>query len=71
MAADIFISSWDKVPVGEDQKQHLRITRDIAARFNYHWTQLIEVARATYSRLKVRASLTDGTRKMSVLNLRR
>ncbi len=34
MAADILIYDSDKVPVGKDQKQHLEITRDIAAKFN-------------------------------------
>ncbi len=34
MAADILLYSADKVPVGEDQKQHLELTRDLAQRFN-------------------------------------
>jgi tryptophanyl-tRNA synthetase len=34
MAADILLYRTDKVPVGQDQKQHLELTRDIAARFN-------------------------------------
>ena len=34
MAADILIYSADKVPVGEDQRQHLELTRDLAQRFN-------------------------------------
>ena len=34
MAADILLYQADLVPVGEDQKQHLEITRDIAKRFN-------------------------------------
>ena len=34
MAADILIYQADLVPVGEDQKQHVELTRDIAARFN-------------------------------------
>ena len=34
MAADILLYQTDLVPVGQDQKQHLEITRDIAARFN-------------------------------------
>jgi tryptophanyl-tRNA synthetase len=35
MAADILIYNADKVPVGQDQKQHLEMTRDIAQRFNH------------------------------------
>lgn len=34
MAADILLYDADKVPVGEDQKQHLELTRDIAGRIN-------------------------------------
>ena len=35
MAADILLYDADLVPVGQDQKQHLEMTRDIAARFNH------------------------------------
>jgi tryptophanyl-tRNA synthetase len=35
MAADILLYDADEVPVGEDQKQHVELTRDIAARFNH------------------------------------
>lgn len=70
MAADILLYQADKVPVGEDQKQHLELTRDIAARFNHQFasekapvlklpTPLI---RSDGARVM---SLTDGTRKMS------
>ena len=34
MAADILLYHADKVPVGDDQKQHLELTRDIAHKFN-------------------------------------
>ncbi len=37
MAADILLYQTDLVPVGEDQRQHLEITRDIAGRFNGVW----------------------------------
>lgn len=37
-AADILLHDIDAVPVGEDQKQHIEITRDIATRFNNHYT---------------------------------
>jgi len=39
MAADILLYQADRVPVGEDQKQHLELTRDIAARFNYQFSR--------------------------------
>ena len=34
MAADILLYDADEVPVGDDQKQHVELTRDIAQRFN-------------------------------------
>ena len=37
MAADILAYRAEKVPVGEDQKQHLELARDIAAKFNHDW----------------------------------
>jgi tryptophanyl-tRNA synthetase len=70
MAADILLYDTDKVPVGEDQKQHLELTRDIAARLNYQFGQEDQpilklpepIIRAEGARVM---SLTDGTRKMS------
>ena len=41
MAADILLYHADKVPVGEDQKQHLELTRDIAQKFNNDYGQRI------------------------------
>jgi tryptophanyl-tRNA synthetase len=69
-ASDILLYEPDKVPVGEDQKQHLELTRDIAARLNYLFgkedqpvLKLPEpMIRAAGARVM---SLTDGTRKMS------
>lgn len=69
-AADILLYEPDKVPVGEDQKQHLELTRDIAARLNYLYgkedqpvLKLPEpMIRAEGARVM---SLTDGTKKMS------
>jgi tryptophanyl-tRNA synthetase len=70
MAADILLYRPDKVPVGEDQKQHLELTRDIVNRFNFKFgipehpiLKLPEpLIRAEGARVM---SLTDGTRKMS------
>lgn len=69
-AADILLYEPDKVPVGEDQKQHLELTRDIAARLNYLFGKEDQpvlklpdpMIRAAGARVM---SLTDGTRKMS------
>ena len=41
MAADILIFNADIVPVGQDQKQHVEMARDIAQRFNYHYGKLL------------------------------
>ncbi|MGI3163388.1 tryptophan--tRNA ligase [Pseudooceanicola sp. 200-1SW] len=67
MAADILIYHATHVPVGEDQKQHVELTRDIAAKFNHDYGQdffpLTEpVIEGTATRVM---SLRDGTRKMS------
>ena len=69
MAADILLYQADKVPVGEDQKQHLELTRDIAARFNYHFSRTQPVLKLPEPLIRSEGarvmSLTDGTRKMS------
>lgn len=70
MAADILLYDADKVPVGEDQKQHLELTRDIAARLNHLFGSEEEpvlklpdpLIRSEGARVM---SLTDGTKKMS------
>jgi len=58
------------VPVGEDQKQHLELTRDIAARFNYQFGSekkpILKVPEPLIRSAGARVmSLTDGTKKMS------
>ena len=69
MAADILLYQADKVPVGEDQKQHLELTRDIAARFNYQFCREQPVLKLPEPLIRAEGarvmSLTDGTRKMS------
>jgi tryptophanyl-tRNA synthetase len=69
MAADILLYQADRVPVGEDQKQHLELTRDIAARFNYLYARqqpVLKQPQALIQKAGARVmSLTDGTRKMS------
>ncbi|MBR8826658.1 MAG: tryptophan--tRNA ligase [Gomphosphaeria aponina SAG 52.96 = DSM 107014] len=70
MAADILLYEADKVPVGEDQKQHLELTRDIAARLNDKFgnkdEQILKIPAPLISKEGARVmSLTDGTSKMS------
>jgi tryptophanyl-tRNA synthetase len=69
MAADILLYQADKVPVGEDQKQHLELTRDIAVRFNHQFAKKKPVLKLPEALIQADGarvmSLTDGTRKMS------
>ncbi len=69
MAADILLYNADKVPVGEDQKQHLELTRDIAVRFNHQFGQgetILKLPNPLIRKEGARVmSLTDGTSKMS------
>ncbi|MFB2833609.1 tryptophan--tRNA ligase [Floridanema evergladense] len=69
MAADILLYQADKVPVGEDQKQHLELTRDIAARFNHLFGNDKKVLKLPDPLIRAEGarvmSLTDGTKKMS------
>lgn len=68
MAADILLYQADYVPVGEDQRQHLEITRDIAARFNGVYGPTLTVPEAFIPKAEKGArimSLQDPTRKMS------
>ncbi len=46
MAADILMFNADIVPVGQDQKQHIEMTRDIALRFNHHYGELLTPTRS-------------------------
>lgn len=69
-AADILLYEPDKVPVGEDQKQHLELTRDIAARLNYLFGKedqpILKLPEPMIRKEGARVmSLTDGTKKMS------
>ncbi|MGD1897117.1 MAG: tryptophan--tRNA ligase [Phormidesmis sp.] len=69
-AADILLYEPDIVPVGEDQKQHLELTRDIAGRLNYQFgTEKKPVLKVPEPLIRPDGarimSLTDGTKKMS------
>lgn len=66
MAADILLYKPDLVPVGEDQKQHLEIARDIAIRFNHIYGDVFTVPEAYIPKAGARVrSLQDPSRKMS------
>ncbi|MDJ0734560.1 MAG: tryptophan--tRNA ligase [Nostocaceae cyanobacterium] len=69
MASDILLYQADKVPVGEDQKQHLELTRDIVNRFNHQFAKDESVLKLPEPLIRKEGarvmSLTDGTKKMS------
>ena len=66
MAADILLYKSDLVPVGEDQKQHLEIARDIAVRFNNIYGDVFTVPEAYIPKAGARIrSLQDPSKKMS------
>ncbi len=64
MAADILMFKANKVPVGQDQVQHLEMTRDIAARFNHTYKPLFVLPEAVVDEKTAVLSGLDG-RKMS------
>ena len=67
MAADILAYHATHVPVGEDQKQHVELTRDIAAKFNHDFgTPFFPLAEPIIEGAATRVmSLRDGSKKMS------
>jgi tryptophanyl-tRNA synthetase len=66
MASDILLYQTDLVPVGEDQKQHLELTRDIAIRFNRDYGQTFVVPDPFIPKVGARImSLADPAKKMS------
>ena len=66
MAADILLYQTDLVPVGEDQKQHLELTRDLAIRFNRDYGDTFRVPDPYIPKVGARImSLSDPTKKMS------
>ncbi|MFB7395220.1 tryptophan--tRNA ligase [Streptomyces sp. NPDC056191] len=65
MAADILAYGTDEVPVGEDQTQHVELTRDLAVRFNQRYGHTFTVPRATRPEVAARVmDLQDPTSKM-------
>ena len=69
MAADILVYNADLVPVGEDQKQHLELTRDLAGRFNSRFGEYFTLPDPYIPKVGARImSLDDASKKMSKSN---
>ena len=66
MAADILLYNADLVPVGEDQKQHMELTRDLAERFNKKYKEIFTIPDIRLPKVGARImSLQEPTKKMS------
>lgn len=66
MAADILVHDTDRVPVGDDQRQHLEITRDVAQRFNSRYGETFVIPEAYIPKAGARVmDLQSPTNKMS------
>jgi tryptophanyl-tRNA synthetase len=66
MAADILLYDTDRVPVGDDQRQHLELARDVAIRFNQRYGATFVVPEAAIPRAGARVmDLQNPTNKMS------
>ena len=66
MAADVLLYQADEVPVGEDQRQHLELTRDLAQRFNSRYGKTFRVPEAYIPKETAKIyDLQDPTSKMS------
>lgn len=66
MAGDIILYDADEVPVGEDQIQHVEITRDLVKRMNNRYGDIFKMPEAKFNRVGARVmSLSDPTKKMS------
>lgn len=66
MAADILLYNTDIVPVGEDQKQHMELTRNLAQRFNNKYNDIFTIPEISIPKVGARImSLQDPTKKMS------
>ena len=66
MAADILLYDADRVPVGDDQRQHLELARDAAIRFNHRYGETFVVPEAAIPKVGARImDLQEPTQKMS------
>jgi tryptophanyl-tRNA synthetase len=70
MAADILLYQTDLVPVGQDQKQHVELVRDLAQKFNSHFSPIFKVPRPKMLSVGAKImSLQDPSQKMSKSSL--
>jgi tryptophanyl-tRNA synthetase len=66
MAGDILLYQTDLVPIGEDQRQHLELARDVAERFNYRFGETFRVPDGVFPEIGGRImDLQEPTKKMS------
>ena len=66
MAGDILLYQTDAVPIGDDQRQHLELARDVAERFNARFGQTFKVPEGVYPEIGARImDLQEPTKKMS------
>jgi tryptophanyl-tRNA synthetase len=66
MAADILLYDTERVPVGDDQRQHVELARDLATRFNHRYGDTFVVPEASFPKVGARVmDLQHPTRKMS------
>ncbi len=66
MAGDILLYQTDLVPIGDDQRQHLELARNVAQRFNQKYGELFKIPEAYIPQVGARVkSLQDPTKKMS------
>jgi len=66
MAADILLYQTDVVPVGEDQKQHVELTREVAKRFNARFGNVFKIPEVSVPKIGAKImSLTEPEKKMS------
>ena len=66
MAADILLYETDEVPVGEDQKQHVELTRDVAESFNAKYGRVFKIPKPVIPKVGARImGLDDPTKKMA------
>jgi tryptophanyl-tRNA synthetase len=66
MAGDILLYQTDIVPIGDDQRQHLELARDVAARFNSRFGETFKIPEGVYPEVGARImDLQEPTKKMS------
>jgi tryptophanyl-tRNA synthetase len=66
MVSDILLYDADEVPIGDDQRQHLELARDVAGRFNHRFGETFVVPKATYPAVGARVmDLQNPANKMS------